>query len=121
MSEEYPFYPMLPEEGKQEAQALVNDFKKAITKAAQEVISNMYCDVAMHIESDSWGNYRNVIMDGFKDYHNKVKAPYDFKEIRTQIYKENRDEIIADLNQDLLEEIERLKKHIEYLEQYRRL
>ena len=64
MTEQYPLCPSLPEAGKEEAQALINNFKDEITKIAENAIGNMYCDVAVHIESDSWTNYRNKMMDG---------------------------------------------------------
>ena len=115
MSEEYPLYPKLTEEGEKEAQLLIDDFKEKLKKAATEAISSLYCDAALYIESDSWGNFRNEIMEGFKNYSNrKIQGEYDFKEIRQAIYKEYRDELIVDLNQDLVEENERLKKSLEY-------
>lgn len=120
MTDEYPFYTLLPEGGKEEAQALIDDFKKQLIKAAQEAISNMYCDVTVHIESDSWYNYRNKIMDGFRNYKNKIKNEWNFKVIRAEIFRDFHDEIIKDLNQDLLEENAELKKRIEYLGEYRR-
>ena len=50
-------------------------------------------------------------MAGFKNYDNrKLQSKYDFAEIRKEIYREYRDDIIADLNADLLEENEELKK-----------
>ena len=115
MSKEYPLYPALPDAGKEEAQALIDGFKDKLVKAAEEAIRDLYCDVAIFIESDSWGNYRNKLMNGFTNYDNrKLQADYDFKKIRQQIYKEYRGEIIEDLNQDMAQEIEELKKSLEF-------
>jgi len=114
MSDKYPLYPELPPEGAEEAQRLVEKFKGQLKKAAEEVLGQLYCDVAVHIESDSWTNFRNVLLAGFRNYNNRhIQSKYDFKEIRQAILKEFRDEIIADLNQDMVEEIERLKEQIE--------
>lgn len=116
MEEQYPLYPELSEEGKKEAQLIMDAFKKKLKKAANEILSDFYCDVAMYIESDSWTNFRNQLLDGFKDYGNrKIQGEYDFKEIRQAIYREYRDEIIQDLDQDLMEENKRLKETIEFL------
>ncbi len=116
---EFPLYPELPEDGKNQAQNLVNLFKGELIKAAEEAIGTLYCDVAMHIESDSWGNYRNQLMDGLRNYHHRsIQGEHDFKMIRKAIYEEFREEIIVDLNQDLVEENEGLKNHIAYLESY---
>jgi len=53
------------------------------------------------------------MMDGFKNYNNRhVQGEFDFKKIRRAIYEEFRDEIIEDLNQDMVEEIESLKKQV---------
>lgn len=119
--EEYPLYPELPEEAKKEAQALIDDFKKQIADVAKEVIGKFYCDVATYIETDSWTNFRNEIMDGMKDYNNrKIQGAHDFKEIRQAILKHHRADIIADLNQDMVSEIDSLKERITMLQEYRR-
>ena len=111
---EYPLYPELPESAREEAQALIDDFKKKLVDAAKEAISNLYTDVMVHIESDSWMNYRNEMMKGFKDYNNrKVQGEFDFKAIRKQIYKDFRADIINDLNQDMVDEIQALKTQLE--------
>ncbi len=117
MSDQFPLYPDLPEDGEKQAQSLVNAFKSELIKAAEEAIGTLYCDVAMHIESDSWGNYRIELMDGLKNYANrKIQGEHDFKEIRQSIYREFRDEIIVDLNQDLVEENKDLKLQIDSLQ-----
>ena len=114
---EYPLYPELPEEGKEEAQRLIDKFKEHVKKDIENLLGDLYVDVACHIESDSWTNYRNAIIDGFRNYNNrKVQAPYDFKKIREEIYKEYREDIVKDLNQDILEENERLKEAVKLWE-----
>ena len=121
MSNEFPLYPRLNEPGEEEAQDLVDRFKLKLKEAADEVIGTLYCDVATYIETDSWSNFRNQIMDGFKNYDNrKIQNGYDFKKIRAEIYKEYREDIIADLNQDLLEENEALKKDLEQTREWAR-
>lgn len=120
MSED-KLFPVLSDEAAEEAQLLIDDFKKLLKKAANEVLSKMYCDVAYYIGTDGWTNYRNELMDGFKDYkHNKkTHAMHDFKAIRQKIFEENREEIIADLNQDLLYKVEKLEKQIDSMNRYR--
>ena len=122
MNDKFPFYPALNEPGEEEAQALVDRFKSKLKEAADEAIGTLYCDVATYIETDSWSNFRNQIMEGFRNYDNrKIQREYDFKKIRAEIYKEYREDIIADLNQDLLEENEQLKKDLEQTREARRL
>jgi len=117
---EYPLYPILGEEAKKEAQKLMDEFKEGMLKTAKEVLGSLYCDVSVHIESDSWTNFGNQILDGYKDYNNrKIQAKYDFKEIRQAILKEHREDIIADLNQDMVKEIEDLKHTIEIMNRSR--
>ena len=111
---EFPFYPELPDAGQEEAQQLIDKFKSQLKKVAEDAISDLYCDVAMYIESDTWTNFRNQIMDGYKNYNNrKIQSSYDFKEIRAEIYKEFREDIIKDLNQDMIDEIAELKQSLE--------
>ena len=120
MSEQYPLFPKLPEAGQREAQTLMDEFKEKFKSLADGILGDLYCDVALYIESDSWGNYRNELMDGFRNYDNrKVQGEHDFKDIRQAILKNHREDIIDDLNQDLLEEIKTLKEHIVYLDKLR--
>jgi hypothetical protein len=44
------------------------------------------------------------LLDGFKNYNNKTVAEHNFHVIRQEIYKQFKDEIIKDLNQDLIKE-----------------
>jgi len=59
---EFPLYPELSEQGNIEAVKLIEKFKKQLSKAADEAIGDLYCDVIPHIESDSWSNFRNDIV-----------------------------------------------------------
>ena len=118
MSEEYPLYPSLTEQGKEEAQKIMDSFKPKLKKLMDEVLSDLYVDVSYYVESDHWTNYRNALMDGIKGYGGgKPNHQYDYKEIRQAIYRNHKEEIISDLNQDLVEENERLKAQIEQLQQ----
>jgi hypothetical protein len=115
---EYPFYPDLSEEGKKEAQLLIDAFKKNLKKGADEVIGNFYSNILGYIESDSWQNFRNEIMAGFKNYDNrKIQCAWDFKEIRAQIFKEYREEIIKDLDNDIWEENVQLRERIKLMDE----
>jgi len=116
--EEYneAMYPEISEIGKQEAGILIEKFKKELQKAANTTIGDLYCDILPHIESDAWTNVRGEILRGLTNYtrSNKIHH-YEFVAIRKQMLKENRAEIIKDLNQDMLKEIESLKREIKTL------
>lgn len=116
---EYPLYPDLTKEGGLEAQALMDVFKEkakeALTKVVDEIFGQLYCDVAMYIQSDSWSNFRNDLLEGFKNYNNRrIQAEYDFAQIRQCIYKDFREDIIKDLDQDNLKRIEQLEKELKF-------
>lgn len=116
MKAEYPLYPELTEAGKQEAVELIESFKVALKKAAEEVISDLHCDIVPYIESDSWTNFRNELMSGLTNYPNRrIQGEYDFEKIRQQIFEDFREEIIKDLDQDNLKRIEELTAEIEGL------
>lgn len=113
---EYPMYPGLSEAGAEEAQTLIEAFADKIKKAANETIGDLYTDIMPFIESDSWTNFRNKIVDGMRDYPNaKVHAIYDFKNIRRKMFEEFREEIIADIQADIVSENNELKEQIERL------
>lgn len=119
--ENYDFYPELTEQGKEEAQLLMSSFKVKAKEVLENLIDDycgrFYCEIVPEIGSDSWQNFRNKVMDGYKDYRNKEIRNYDFKEIRQKLYKENKAEIDKDLNQDNLDKIKDLERTIEILQQ----
>ena len=118
MSEEYPLYPELTDQGKEEAQKIMDSFKPKLVKLMEEVLGDLYTDVSYYVDSDHWTNYRNALMDGFKGYSGgKANHQYDYKELRQTIYRNHKEEIVRDLNRDLVEENERLKAQIEQLQQ----
>ncbi len=115
MSREFPLYPELKEGGAEEAQALMDEFKKKMESLAKEILSQLYCDVAMYIESASWSNFRNEILQGFSKYGNrKLQGDYDFAKIRQTIFEEHREEIIKEVQEDIVKENESLKKQLEW-------
>ena len=115
---EYPLYPKLSEEAKKEADLYMQQFKDKMKKVAEETLSDVYTSCVEYIESDSWTNFRNEVIYGFKNYNNrKIQSEYDFKIIRESIYKDFHDEIIADLNKDLLKENDELKKQVKSLKE----
>lgn len=121
MSKEYPLFPELPEAGAQAAQALIDRFKEQMRKAADEVLGDLYINIVPHIESDSWTNYRNAMMEGFRNYSNRlVQGEHDFKAIRAEIFKDFREDIIKDLDQDNLKKIESLEHEIKHDRELRR-
>jgi hypothetical protein len=118
MSEEYPLYPELTEQGKEEAQKIMDSFKPKLAMLLNEVMGDLYTDVSYYVDSDHWTNYRNALMDGFKGYGGgKANHEYDYKDLRQAIYNNHKEEIVNDLNQDLVEENNRLKAQIEQLQQ----
>jgi hypothetical protein len=121
MSKEYPLYPTLAPEAQAEAQALMDSFKAQMLKLCDETLGKLYCDVSAYIECDHWTNYRNDLLAGLQNYGNrKVQASYDFAKIRQAIFKEFRADIIADLNQDLMKEVEELKQELQRERENRR-
>ena len=118
MSEEYPLYPELTEQGREEAQKIMDSFKPKLVKLMEEVLGDLYTDVSYYVDSDHWTNYRNALMDGFKGYGGgKPNHEYDYQELRQAIYRNHKEEIVHDLNQDILAENEQLKAQVEQLQQ----
>ena len=68
MSKKYTLYPELTEQGKEEAQKIMDSFKPKLTALMNEVMGDLYTDVSYYVDSDHWTNYRNALMNGFKDY-----------------------------------------------------
>lgn len=118
MSEDFPLFPELSADGEKEALLLLEKFKEKLKRVADEAIGDLYVDMSCYIESDAWTNFRVKLMDGLRNYDNrKIQSMHDFKEIRKQIYKEFRDEIIEDLDQDNVEKIEELEEQVKRLKE----
>ena len=105
-------YPELGEEGKAQAQAIMDRFALRMRIEADRAISSaqedLYVNVLSEIESDHWFNYRDKIVQGLCNYGNKDVSRHDWKKIREGIFAQFREEIINDLNQDLLKQNEEL-------------
>jgi uncharacterized coiled-coil protein SlyX len=113
MSDQNLLYPQLSEEAEKEAVKITNQFIDKLKILVNEALDKFYVEELPYIESDSWSNFRNQIMDGFMDYNNgKIQAKYDFKRIKHEIFEAFHDEIIKDLNQDILDENEELDQEI---------
>jgi len=105
-------YPELSSRGQQEAMKLMEDFKKQAMEISNKAIGDLYCDVLPHIQTDAWVNIRTSILNEICNYRNSSTSPYDYKRIREAIYSEHKEQIDKDLNQDLLNQIESLKKDL---------
>lgn len=103
-------YPELSDEGKVEAQRIVDTFKAGLSRLCEETIGDFYCEVANYAETDAWDNVRSHLLEGLRGYKSSKYGPWN--EIRKSIYRNHREEIINDLNQDLVKEIETLKAQI---------
>jgi hypothetical protein len=114
------FYPELSEQGAKQAVELIEKFKAQLAKHAEEAIDALYMDIMPFIEADSWTNYRSQIVSGLSNYNNKDTYPYDFQRIRAAIFKQHKDEILKDLNQDLVKENEMLKKQLKETVEFHR-
>ena len=113
--EEYPLYPELTEQGKIEAQAIMDSFKPRLKQMMDEALGDLYTDVIHHIESDSWSNFRGSVIDAIRQYKNTGESKmmdYEVKVICDAVVKDHKDDLIKDLNQDLVKENLRLTEKI---------
>lgn len=121
MPDKYPLFPTLSEEAQKEAVELVEDFKQKLEGVAKDAIRKLYTDIVPYIESDSWANFRNQLLAGFRNWGNKkIQGEYDFNEIRKGIFTQFRDDIMKEMPEELVAENESLKKEIEILKKMSR-
>ncbi len=116
-------FPELSEEGIKLGQEAVirvrEEFKKAAINVLEQELSDMYTNLAQWMDGDIWSNYKAHVIRFVSGYVDISK--YESLLIRNMILAENRDELIADLNQDMVNEIQRLKEQVVYLQNDRRL
>lgn len=104
--------PLLNEQGEKDAQRFLDNFKERMRKLVDEVMGEAYVECMPWIEADSWGNMRNHLLEWIRGYRELLD--WDAKQVREAIYREYREDIIKDLNQDHLERIKELEEHLEF-------
>ena len=107
----------LSEKGMAEFEAYIEIAKSKIKKSCDEALSDIYTNLPEWIESDSWLNFRNKIINSLMDYSNLNE--WDQRKIRESILKNHYNQVVSELNKDLLSEIEILKSRISIMEKYR--
>ena len=125
MDNQFPLYPKLDDIAQDQAEELTKRFLETFKKRTQDIMEDLTNEfvyaIVDHIEGDAWQNFRTEILNGLCNYDNrKIQSRYDFDKIRESIYRKYRNEIIADLNQDLVKENEELKKKVDNLQEYTR-
>lgn len=114
-------FPTLTEEGKKQAERLIEGFKVGMARAAERAIGEFYGDILPYIESDAWSNFRQQIVEEVCGYGRTLtRDSLDAKHIRYALLKHHRAEIIEDLNQDHLDRIAQLEKQVAMLQEMRR-
>lgn len=109
--------PELSEKGREEAEQVLKTYRDKVKAVAEEAIDEIYCKLLPWIESDAWGNYRaqmesELVMAAKADVLTDKQCWG--KGIRLAILEEHKAELIPLLNQDLLSQVEELKKALEY-------
>jgi hypothetical protein len=82
-------------------------------RLADEILGEVYVNCMPYIDSDSWQNFRNHVVEWIRGY--RELPGHDAKQVRESILKHHREQIIADLNQDLLNRIKDLEDLVEKL------
>lgn len=110
----------LPEKAKEEMMDLLASFKEAALKELNKSLSDLYTDIGLHLETDSWINYRQQLQTAMENSGDWMKESHFGRKVRASIFNEHRDELIGLLNQDLLKELEDLKAFNERMDKYRK-
>lgn len=107
----------LSEQGKKEAQTLIDNFKKQLTTAAEYAICDLYVNILPeHIEGDAWINYREQLraeLEGklYKTVTDSTEGRWA-QQVRAMILHEHKEALVGALNHDLQVEIDRLKNEL---------
>lgn len=107
-------FPELSEKGNQDALHLIERFKANLQKVAEEQISNLYCDLLPHIETDSWTNYREECRLALQNKYVKAETANTEEAwasmIREAIFVQFRPELEQGLLADALKRISFLEE-----------
>ena len=107
---------IIPEEDVEKiaTEALAGTFKKAseyLLHDFYDVCQSYLSEHFSNLEDKIWREVSNQIMRGYSE---GKWSKYNHKELRETLLKENKEQIIKDLNQDLVEENEKLKKDLQW-------
>ena len=84
--------------------------EEKMKKVQEETLGEIYCELMPHIEHDSWTNYRNYLQEGFTNGWIKDDFRRSFHaDLRRTILRENKEELLGLLNQDLVERVKSLE------------
>jgi hypothetical protein len=100
----------------------IANIKSEINNLVDEAAQDINASYAPFIDTDAWTNYRSYLMKelkggAFKEVSNTTEGHWA-KNVRDMIFHEHKDELIAAINQDLLREIDKLKRDLN--DSYRR-
>jgi hypothetical protein len=101
----------------EQQQELVDLFKNKMSKAFEGVISKFYCDVTPYADHDASINFKNALRDEvFEELTNEIKSENSnhswAHSIRMALLKNHKEELQNKIIEDLMQEIESLKKTI---------
>lgn len=98
-------------------EAEIEKFKQRCKEAADEALSNVYADLASYIECDAILNLEQRIIDGFHDGAKRhIQDAYPFCKMRTKLFEEHREEIMAAMPEELVKENDMLRSRLSYYE-----
>lgn len=99
----------LPEQGIEDAKEFLkifrNEVNDVLNDSISKVLSNVYCELLPHIETDAWSNFRGSILDYFNAYQ-KLSTSEAFR-IRQIIYRDNFEKINSDILFDVKSKFEK--------------
>ncbi len=107
-------YPRLTEAGELEAQRVIDAFKKQMAKVCEDTLSNIYCDVAGYIETDSWTNFRNQFINAFRRLDEQFCGQYNLRSLAEVIAKECPEQVAKYIDQVHVAKIKELEGTIEF-------
>lgn len=99
-----------------------NQIREAAVDAIDRAITEGYHELPKYLESDFWLNYRQHLRESIESEAFAIVPKSDdvwAKEVRKRIFAEHREELIASLGRDLVEENKKLYERLE--EGYRRV
>jgi hypothetical protein len=115
-----------------ELSSFVDQMKRATAEVAEEVIGSVETTYLPHLENDYWMNADTIAERAVLAFLGRDDQPepredditidlsrYDAKEVRAAIFRDHREAIIEAMGKDRDEEIESLKRQLEFARDYR--
>ena len=102
-------------EAREEVEAWIVELAKAIGTMAEEIFLDVAYELPLLAEGKAWDSFRDNLLAVFVGEWRE--RPREWEKLRDQLFRTYKNEILAEISQQIVEENSKLKEEVEVLRQ----